>query len=301
MTLFRLQLVRVAILSASVAAFQPHHRGMPQVVSKATFPTSQMPTKNSILTSSERRTFHAKDSTELASTTNAKTDGEVDSDALVKYAVAGVVQMSLVFGLFSALDAGITALDLSVPFVVNCALFYGFSLKSRVFNPLSNERPKPKNIDDQDDGPIRPSWTPPGVFFPIMWLLIIGPIRAYSASLVYETTGSYACAAILAFMLHLTVGDIWNTVNNVEKRVGASAGGVLFVLLSAINAAYQYYQAEPFAGNMLGLTIVWLSIAASLVNAIRLLNPDKATGEIEALYPVKGEVETEFAWLKKEA
>jgi benzodiazapine receptor len=299
MTLFRLQLVTAAILSASVTAFQPHHRGMQQV-SKAAFPTSQMPTKNRLLTSSKRSIFQAKDSTELASATNAQTDGEVDSDALVKYAVAGVVQMSLVFGLFSALDAGVYALDLSVPFLVNCALFYGFSLKSRVLNPLCNKRPNAKNIDDQDDGPIRPSWTPPGVFFPIMWLLIIGPIRAYSASLVYETTGSYACAAILAFMLHLTVGDIWNTVNNVEKRVGAAAGGVLCVLLSAINAAYQYYQAEPFAGNMLGLTIVWLSIAASLVNAIRLLNPDKATGEIKALYPVTGGVETEFAWLKKE-
>ena len=68
-----------------------------------------------------------------------------------------------------------------------------------------------------------------------MWLLIIGPLRAYSAALVVSTTGSFLTLPTMAFMLHLTVGDIWNTINNTEKRYGASVVGVLFVLMSAAN------------------------------------------------------------------
>ena len=35
---------------------------------------------------------------------------------------------------------------------------------------------------------LMPSWTPPGVTFPIMWVLVVAPLRAFAASLVYETS-----------------------------------------------------------------------------------------------------------------
>ena len=46
----------------------------------------------------------------------------------------------------------------------------------------------------------------------------------------------------MAFILHLTIGDVWNTINNTEKRYGASVIGVLIVLASAVNASIQYYK-----------------------------------------------------------
>ena len=42
-----------------------------------------------------------------------------------------------------------------------------------------------------------------------MWLLIIGPIRAYSSALIATNVGFFSIP-ILAFIGHLTVGDIWN-------------------------------------------------------------------------------------------
>ena len=121
-----------------------------------------------------------------------------------------------------------------------------------------------------------PSWTPPGFIFPIVWLLIIGPIRAVSSSLVYSVTGQYACVPILSLMLHLSIGDVWNTINNVERRYGTSVVGVIMVWLSAAFAAYQYYQVSPLAGKLLSLPLIWLSIASSLIIRTWQLNPIQA-------------------------
>jgi translocator protein len=232
---------------------------------------------------------------------------QLDVDAITKYVIAAAVQMSAFYLLLNAMDWSVARLGLnvdSVPVWANCAFFYACSLKSRVLNPLSNERPKLASLDNKNNNnnmeTIRPSWTPPGVTFPIMWLLIVGPLRAYSASLVVAASGGdYANLAIFSFLLHLTIGDIWNTVNNVEKRYGPAALGVGLVWGSAANAAYQYYQVDAMAGQLLGLTLVWLTIAAALVGTIWQLNPDPTTGQVEALYPVKGNVQTEFAWLNK--
>lgn len=146
---------------------------------------------------------------------------------------------------------------------------------------------------------VMPSWTPPGVTFPIMWLLIIGPIRAYSSALVVTTTGSFLTLPTMAFMLHLTIGDIWNTINNTEKRYGASVIGVLFVVASAVNAAYQYSTVDMFAGKLLGATCLWLVTATALITDTWRLNPLE-NGKKVPLYPVKGEADTSFMWGSKD-
>jgi benzodiazapine receptor len=239
----------------------------------------------------------------FSATKNAQSsdEPELDVDALFKYASAGAVQMGCFYALLNALDLGVTNLnlDMDVPIWANGLFFYACSLKSRVFNPLNNKRPQVDNI--QGGERIRPSWTPPGVFFPIMWLLIIGPIRAYSSALVVDAAGEYANIATLSFLLHLSVGDVWNTINNVEKRLGAAASGVVLVVLSAANAAYQYYQLDPNAGELLALTLLWLTTAGVLVNSIWQLNPDSVSGERDALFPVKGDIKTEFAWFGSKA
>ena len=137
-----------------------------------------------------------------------------------------------------------------------------------------------------------------------MWLLIIGPIRAYSASLIISTTNSFLSMPIMAFILHLTIGDVWNTINNTEKRYGASVIGVLIVLATAVNASIQYYQVLPLAGKLLGLTCVWLSVATALITDTWRLNPVSVDdgGEMKRvpLYPVKGEAETGFLWFSSD-
>lgn len=242
---------------------------------------------------------------------------ELDVEALLKYATAAVVQLSCFAGAFCLLDKGLDAANLtgSVPSPVVGLLFYAISLKSRVFNPLNNQRPDlAKAVKGDDEGGsnsskgfgdrVMPTWTPPGVVFPIMWVLIIGPIRAYSSSLVVEAnSGTFLTPETIAFIFHLTVGDIWNTINNTEQRYGAAVVGVLAVVASALFAADQYYQILPLAGKTLGATALWLVTASALIADTWRLNPD-SYGNVDVLYPTKQPGTdtslTTFAWFAKD-
>ena len=135
-----------------------------------------------------------------------------------------------------------------------------------------------------------PSWTPPGVTFPIMWVLVVAPLRAFSASLVYEaSTGRLNEAhlndpVLLWLVLHLCIGDTWNTVNNVERRTGAAVPGVTLVWLSTLFAAKQFYDVSPLAGELLAVTAVWITVAGALVADTWRIN--NAVNP-EPLYPYK--------------
>jgi len=89
---------------------------------------------------------------------------------------------------------------------------------------------------------------------------------------------------LLWLVLHLCIGDTWNTVNNVERRTGAAVPGVLFVWLSALFAAAQFGDVTPLAGQLLGLTTVWLTAAALLIADTWRINN---AVESEPLYPYK--------------
>jgi tryptophan-rich sensory protein len=237
----------------------------------------------------------------FAATGESSTGPEIDVDAIVKYGVSIAIQMSLITGLFYGLDTVVDTFGVEVPFPAVSALFYFFSLKSRTFNPLNNQRPNLEKGDKPTKGfrdRVMPSWTPPGVIFPIMWVLIIGPIRSYTSALVYTANGHHFCdIAILSLMLHLSIGDVWNTINNTEKRYGAAVPSVLLVSAAAASAAYQYSLVDPIAGKLLGGTLVWFTVASTLITDTWRLNPDPVTGERDSLYPVTGgESKTEFAW-----
>ena len=223
-----------------------------------------------------------------ASTASEGEDRVLDVEAIAKYAGAVVLQMSLITGLFTGIDALVGATGIQIPFAANFFLFYVLALKSRIFNPLSNERPQKetKEIKAAEQRKM-PEWTPPGVVFPIVWILLIGPLRAASSAILVSGSSAYASPAILALMLHLSIGDTWNTINNVERRYGTSVVGVACVWTSAAFAAAQYSQVDPLAGKLLSLPLIWLTIASSLIFRTWQINPSLATGEKESFLPTK--------------
>jgi len=255
----------------------------------------------------------------------------LDTEAIVKYVAAITIQMVLFKGSFTGIDVLLSTFDIQqtqIPFAVNFIFFFVFSLKSRIFNPLSNERPQrdTKEIKDKTNNnteeervssssssssslPARkmPEWTPPGITFPIVWILLIAPLRAASSALLVSSGNiDYASTTILTLMFHLSIGDTWNTINNVERRYGTSCVGVLCVWLSAAFAAYSYGQVvDPaLAGKLLSLPLIWLTIASSLIIRTWQLNPNPDTGQKESLLPTKpasqeGSI-TKLVWFEKE-
>lgn len=247
---------------------------------------------------------------QLKATTSkpSSSDLELDTEAVAKYGISLVAQLSLIAGFFYGIDSVLasTGGNTVLPTPVTWFICYAFSLKSRTFNPLNNARPDREKAmkEGKSDGfkdRNQPSWTPPGVVFPIMWLLIIGPLRATSATMVIESLGGYLSLPLMSLMLHLSCGDIWNTINNTEKRYGTAVLGIVTVYVSALHAAWRFYQVDPMAGKLLGATSIWLTIAGTLIFEIWRLNPNES-GEKDSFLPVKAIGEdsiTKFSWSSK--
>ena len=132
----------------------------------------------------------------------------------------------------------------------------------------------------------RPSWTPPGFAFPIIWITI-SLLRAASSTLVWRACGrTLFSAPLLALVLHLCVGDTWNCVTNIEQRLGVSAAGVLAVLASVYTAVAVYYKTTPLAGLLLAPSACWITIASVLTWTIWSMNEPR-----QPLLPREGEEE----------
>lgn len=137
----------------------------------------------------------------------------VDFAALAKYAMSLAVQMGLIFGLFTGIDKVLSHYDFlkKIPLWANAIFFYAFNLKASLFSPLPSKGDSDtKEWEYQKRN--RPSWTPPGWVFAVMWPLFVFGTRAVTAAAVVQKTGLYANSAIMALMFHLCIGSLWNTV-----------------------------------------------------------------------------------------
>ena len=161
------------------------------------------------------------------------------------------------------------------------------SLKSRVFSPLDNSRPQASKDDPQFKGRNLPSWMPPPVVFPVVWSTI-ALLRTASTVLIFRSAGTLLCPPIFALMAHLSIGDTWNTISNVEKRMGTAVLGVAFVWASALYATYLYYKQMPLAGKILFPSCIWLTVASLLVYSIWRMNAIYLN-ERRSLFPSKEE------------
>lgn len=196
-----------------------------------------------------------------------------------KYALATGGQYYALLGVAAVVDKYAPTLPRPAVWV----LFAFLSLRSRVLSPLDNSRP---DRDAQGGAAVpedvkRPGWTPPGVAFPIIWLTITG-LRATAAAMAYA--GSLRAPALSALLLHLCVGDTWNTVTNVERRLGVSAVGVAAVWYSCLNAVRAFAKSPaPAAAAVLAPSLAWISVACVLTCAIWRLNGCRP------LYPSEGD------------
>lgn len=206
---------------------------------------------------------------------------KTDTSAIAKYSIALLLQYTLIGHLFTGLDMISDSVGRPFPRLLSGLIFAFLSLRSRTFNILDNERPDRTKIIENNEGEvvkgfndrILPSWTPPGIFFPIMWVLIITPIRAVTSVMIYNATGGrFSHPALMSLVLHLSVGDVWNTINNTEKRYGTSSIGVLFVLASVLRAVKMYCNVLPKAGKLLAVSAGWITIASLLTFDIWRLN-----------------------------
>ena len=72
-----------------------------------------------------------------------------------------------------------------------------------------------------------------------------------------------------------------------EERLGVSMLMLYGLVITKAITAYLAYRIDHTAGIALAATLSWISAAAALGTSVWKLNPDKKTGRLEPLYPVK--------------
>jgi len=230
----------------------------------------------------------------------SKSYEKVDWKAVAVYPLGLVAQVSLMFVFLAGVDKVVAHFSLKVPFVANAIFLYAFNLKSALFSILPNKRDDGRKMKQENweyNKRNIPSWTPPGIAFVFGWPLFTFGLRAYTGAMVVKSTGHFACPAIMSLMLHLSTGSLWNTVNNVERRLGVSVILLYSLWLTKAFAALMFYKVDPMAGKLLALTLTWLTAACALETRTWQINPDPNTGKPEPLIPMQHpKWTTKFRW-----
>ena len=82
-----------------------------------------------------------------------------------------------------------------------------------------------------------------------------------------------------------------------ERRLGVSVTLLFALWLTKAFAALQFYKVAPRAGNLLALTLTWITAAVALTTRTWQINPDVDTGEREPLAPMRDPKRTtKFRW-----
>ncbi|MCF4968439.1 TspO/MBR family protein [Nostoc sp. CMAA1605] len=213
----------------------------------------------------------------------SSTTQELDIKAVLVYKLGTILQIGVMVLTLLGMEKLIVLIDNSSSFpswvsTLLAGLFFALlSLRSRIFSILDNTRSR-----QTYDQVIRPRWSPPPLVFPIVWM-IIAVLRVISSILVWQQLNHHLLALpFILFVVHLALGDTWNTIFTVEKRLGAAVPVVILgPWLSALVVTAIYWQTNPLAGITLSFSCVWLTVAAVLVLRIWQLNGS------EPLYPLK--------------
>jgi tryptophan-rich sensory protein len=215
--------------------------------------------------------------------TSIATTQELDVRAVLVYKLGTILQIGVMILVLLGMEKLVILIDSnsSLPSwfsTLATGLFFALlSIRSRIFSLLDNTRSR-----QTYDQVIRPRWSPPPLVFPIVWM-IIAVLRVISSVLIWqEMNHKLLVLPFILFVIHLAVGDTWNTIFTVERRLGAAVPVVILgPWLSAIVVTVVYWQTNPLAGMILSFSCLWLTVAAVLVFRIWQLNGS------EPLYPLK--------------
>ncbi|MGK7922563.1 MAG: TspO/MBR family protein [Trichodesmium sp.] len=208
---------------------------------------------------------------------------ELDLKAVSIYKLGTILQIGIIILAFWGMEKLVILVDNSSSFpswlsTVFAGLFFALlSIRSRIFSPLDNTR-----TSRTYDSIVRPKWAPPPLAFPIVWMSI-AVLRVISSLLIWQQMNQqFLVLPLIAFAVHLALGDTWNTIFTVERRLGAAVPVVILgPWLSALIVTIFYWQINPLAGIILAPSCIWLTVAVALVFRIWQLNGK------EPLYPLK--------------
>lgn len=150
--------------------------------------------------------------------TSIATTQRLDIRAVLVYTLGTILQILVMILVLLGMEKLVIFIDNNSSFsswfsTLLTGLFFAIlSIRSRIFSLLDNTRSR-----QTYDQVIRPRWSPPPLAFPIVWM-IIAVLRVISSVLVWqEMNHQFLVLPLILFVVHLALGDTWNTIFTVEQ------------------------------------------------------------------------------------
>ncbi|MDY8107819.1 TspO/MBR family protein [Fulvimarina sp. 2208YS6-2-32] len=150
--------------------------------------------------------------------------------------------------------------DSVISFIVFFALVFLVSLSGAVFKP----GPWYMKLD-------KPSWTPPGWAFPVVWSILYVLI-AVAGWRVYELVG-LATLPFAVYALQLVLNAAWSAFFFGMRRADLAFGDVVALWFAVAANIAVFLPIDTIAGLLLVPYLVWVTAAACLNYSVWRLNP----------------------------
>lgn len=117
----------------------------------------------------------------------------------------------------------------------------------------------------------KPSWTPPGIVFPIVWTILY-ILMGISSYLIYESDSINKDEALKIYGLNLLINGLWSILFFRFKLFFISFLTIIVLIVLTIIMIIKYYNINKVAGLLQIPYLIWLLVALILNYNVFLLN-----------------------------
>lgn len=122
----------------------------------------------------------------------------------------------------------------------------------------------------------KPSWTPPGYFIAIMWVIVSKPTQLCALSRMLKfgikSDSKASFLALAVYTTHLAFGDAWNKVFFGLECIGQGVPTITAMISALFYSAYLFYKIDKTAGYYMLPTCGWVTVASALQYSIYFRN-----------------------------
>ncbi|MBC7739541.1 MAG: tryptophan-rich sensory protein [Candidatus Saccharibacteria bacterium] len=119
----------------------------------------------------------------------------------------------------------------------------------------------------------KPTWTPPGWVFPVVWTLLY-LMMAVAGMRLSQVPGSEQALAL--WSLQIALNTLWTPVYFGLHRIRAAMVVMAFLWLTVAAATWSFFAVDVLSGFLFVPYLVWVTIAGALNLSTLRLNPQAA-------------------------
>lgn len=127
------------------------------------------------------------------------------------------------------------------------------------------------NVSNGFDGIVKPSFTPPAIFFPIAWTILY-ILMGISSYLIYESSDDDKRNSLVVYGIQLILNSLWTLFFFRLKWFLFSFVLIIIILILVILMIAKYYKINKISAYLQIPYVLWLVFAAVLSFNVYLLN-----------------------------